>query len=131
MSKFKCTIMIGRKIVFQVITTFTEAQEQEYLCKIQSENNSDIRSELQNVVNRTIGSKKYEKEFDFWEDMSIEEYAIKYPKILICASIQASIYGTGLFSGFDWNIPVINGTTQEVVMSELENYHWKCVHLNN
>ncbi len=134
MKKFKFTILIGKKIIYQSIISFTKEQEEVYLQNTLLEGLDEIRGELQVVIERSIGRKKYTKDFYIFENMTIEKYKEKYPEMLICAAIQQSIYGTGLFLEFE---PfrhrfesMFSFESKENVVDELENYTWKCVYIN-
>ena len=134
MKKFEFTILIGKKIIYQSIISFTKEQEEVYLQNTVLEGLNEIRGELQVVIERSIGRKKYTKDFEIFENMTIEEYKRQYPEMLICAAIQESIYDTGLFSEFE---PfrhrfesMFSFGSEEKVVDELENYTWKCVYIN-
>ena len=135
MKKFQLTILIGKKIIYQSILVFTPEQETTYIDKLvlMSKNDEDfLKDELNVSFERTSLKKKPKLKFDLqeWGKMSIEEIAEKFPDVLICAGIQETIYGIGLFNGFsNFELKISEDITEENTISELGNYSWKCIPL--
>ena len=73
MKKFEFTILIGKKIIYQSIISFTKEQEEVYLQNTVLEGLNEIRGELQVVIERSIGRKKYTKDFEIFENRKLLE----------------------------------------------------------
>lgn len=131
MKKYQLSIWIGKDIlIYRSIRSFTKEQYSAYLEKILSGGKEKIEDELELALPRMIGTKKYEKEFETWDNMSLDKLIKRRPDIVICAAIQTYVSDT-LFRGFyvfhDKESETDDSCTKETIISKIENYNWECV----
>ncbi len=134
MKKFQLTIVIGKKIIYQTIFSFTEDQEKEYLKSIQNNPNDYLKEEIKIVLGNKIGNKKMSKQLDEWGEDFATGCAKEFTDVLISANIRACVFDSDLFSSFVPHVDGIehevfgfpNGVAENCCISELENYTWTC-----
>ena len=138
MKKFALKVRIGRNVIFHKIFEFTEQEKQDYLKKIIERGPGGttgnlLHGEIEVALIKKLGSKYYHKEFpgpldnqrslSSRIDKGLEEFAEKYPDILIAAVIQEHCYNL-ISLDFD-DLPTPCQKTESLV-DKTNDFAWDC-----